>query len=100
MAKSEKILIPDIGGAEDVDVIEILVQPGDHIVTSAMQTTQFVAGIIPEAAILCYFGSLSENITQIVSGDAGPSGPVTYVLLGVTCLFMIAAVAWSTIVVR
>ncbi len=60
----------------------------------------FVAGIIPECCIVCYFGSLSENISQIASGKAGPSGKVTYILVGVTVFFMIAAVTWSTFVVR
>ena len=58
------------------------------------------AGIIPECSIVCYFGSLSENISQIASGQAGPSGKVTYILVGVTIFFMIAAVTWSTLVVR
>ena len=58
------------------------------------------AGIIPECSIVCYFGSLSEGITQIASGKAGPSGVVTYVLVGVTIFFMLAAVTWSTFVVR
>lgn len=57
-------------------------------------------GIIPECTIVCYFGSLSENISQIASGKAGPSGVVTYVLVGVTVFFMVAAVTWSTFVVR
>ncbi|KAL3136439.1 hypothetical protein ABBQ38_005694 [Trebouxia sp. C0009 RCD-2024] len=57
-------------------------------------------GIIPECSIICYFGSLSEGITQIASGKAGPSGVVTYVLVGVTAVFMLAAVTWSTFVVR
>ncbi len=58
------------------------------------------AGIIPECCIVCYFGSLSENISQIASGKAGPSGKVTYILVGVTVFFMLAAVTWSTFVVR
>ena len=49
---------------------------------------------------MCYFGSLSEGITQIASGKAGPSGVVTYVLVGLTVFFMLAAVTWSTFVVR
>ena len=49
---------------------------------------------------MCYFGSLSEGITQIASGKAGPSGVVTYILVGVTVFFMLAAVTWSTFVVR
>lgn len=57
-------------------------------------------GIIPECSIICYFGSLSEGITQIASGKAGPSGVVTYILVGVTVFFMLAAVTWSTFVVR
>ena len=59
-----------------------------------------LAGIIPECSIVCYFGSLSENISQIASGKAGPSGKVTYILVGVTVFFMLAAVTWSTFVVR
>jgi len=31
MADDIKIQVPDIGGATDVDVIEILVKPGDKI---------------------------------------------------------------------
>ena len=31
MSEDEKIMIPDIGGAEQVDVIEVLVEPGDVI---------------------------------------------------------------------
>ena len=58
------------------------------------------SGIIPECCIVCYFGSLSENISQIASGKAGPSGKVTYILVGVTVFFMLAAVTWSTFVVR
>lgn len=57
-------------------------------------------GIIPECSIVCYFGSLSENISQIASGKAGPSGKVTYILVGITVFFMLAAVTWSTFVVR
>ena len=49
---------------------------------------------------MCYFGSLSEGITQIASGKAGPSGMVTYILVGLTVFFMLAAVTWSTFVVR
>ena len=31
MARIEDILVPDIGGADDVEVIEILVKPGDTV---------------------------------------------------------------------
>ena len=32
MSEIKEILIPDIGGAADVDVIEVLVSPGDTVV--------------------------------------------------------------------
>ena len=58
------------------------------------------AGIIPECSILCYFGSLSEDISSVIDGRGGAHGPIKYVLMGVTCFFMITAVVWSTFVVR
>ena len=58
------------------------------------------AGIIPECSILCYFGSLSEDISSVIDGKGGAHGPIKYVLMGVTCFFMITAVVWSTFVVR
>ena len=39
MSNLEKVLVPDIGGASDVDVIEVFVKPGDTIAKDASLIT-------------------------------------------------------------
>ena len=62
MARIEDILVPDIGGADDVEVIEILVKPGDtvqqedSIVTlegdkATMEVPTTVGGVVKEIKI-------------------------------------------------
>ena len=46
-----------------------------------------------------YFEYESDSIHQIPSGEAGASGKVTYILVGITVFFMLAAITWSTLVV-
>lgn len=58
------------------------------------------AGIIPECSLVCYLGSLATDISQVISGDAGPKGPLTYVLAGVTLLVMLGSATWATLFVR
>lgn len=41
-------------------------------------------GIIYECAVFCYFGSMADNISSIISGEA-TSGVVEWVLLGLRC---------------
>lgn len=55
-------------------------------------------GIIFECAVFCYFGSMAENITSIISGDAGPAAAIEWVLLGlslVMCVFGAIFVSFS-----
>jgi hypothetical protein len=49
---------------------------------------------------VCYLGSLATDISQVISGDAGPKGALTYVLAGVTLLVMIGSATWATLFVR
>ena len=58
------------------------------------------AGIIPECSLLCYLGSLATDITQVISGEAGPRGALTYVLAGITLLIIIGSATWATLFVR
>ncbi|KAK9819408.1 hypothetical protein WJX74_000272 [Apatococcus lobatus] len=57
-------------------------------------------GIIPECALLSYFGSFAENMTQIMGGGAGPHGLVTYLLGGLSLISLVIAACWATILVR
>lgn len=59
-----------------------------------------LAGIIPECSLLCYMGSLATDLTQVISGDAGPKGSLTYVLAGITLVLLICSATWATIFVR
>ena len=45
-------------------------------------------------------GSLAENITQVVSGEAGPKGPTTYILVAITLVLLIGSATWATLFVR
>ena len=58
------------------------------------------AGIIPECSLLCYMGSLAENVTQVVSGGAGPKGSTTFILAGITLVLLVSSATWATLFVR
>lgn len=62
MANIEKVKVPDIGGATDVDVIEVFVKPGDTIVKEAslitlegdkatMEVPSTVSGVIKKVVV-------------------------------------------------
>lgn len=40
-------------------------------------------GIIFECAVFCYFGSMAENVSSIISGQAGPAAAFEWVMLGI-----------------
>lgn len=50
--------------------------------------------------MLCYFGSLAEDISQIVGGQAHPHGPVTYVMIGLSLTFCVTAAIGASYLVR
>jgi len=56
--------------------------------------------MIPECSLVCYLGSLATDVSQVISGDAGPKGVLTYVLAGVTLVVMIGSATWATLFVR
>ena len=83
MARIEDILVPDIGGADDVEVIEILVKPGDKvqeedpIITlegdkATMEVPTTMGGVVKEIKVK--IGDLvaegSVILTLEVEGDA------------------------------
>lgn len=86
MASIEKILVPDIGGAADVDVIEILVKKGDTVnvddslITlegdkASMDVPSPVAGVIDEIHVKVG-DKVSEGsliLTMSVDASAAPS---------------------------
>ena len=49
---------------------------------------------------MCYLGSLATDISQVISGDAGPKGALTYVLAAITLLVMLGSATWATLFVR
>lgn len=57
-------------------------------------------GIIPECALFCYMGSLTENVSAIVAGDARPHGKVTYILAGISVFFLLLTACWATLIIR
>ncbi|KAK9909219.1 hypothetical protein WJX75_008942 [Coccomyxa subellipsoidea] len=57
-------------------------------------------GIIPECSLFCYMGSLTENVSAIVAGDARPHGKVTYILAGVSVFFLLLTACWATLIIR
>ncbi|BDA41533.1 probable Golgi apparatus membrane protein tvp38 [Coccomyxa sp. Obi] len=57
-------------------------------------------GIIPECALFCYMGSLTENVSAIVAGDARPHGKVTYILAGISVFFLLLTAIWASLIIR
>ena len=47
--------------------------------------------------MLCYFGSLAQDIHHIVGGEANPHGPVVYVLTGTSLAFCAIAAIVATV---
>lgn len=45
-------------------------------------------------------GSLATDITQVISGEAGPHGKTTYILAAITACFLLASAVWATLFVR
>ncbi|MBL4656413.1 MAG: E3 binding domain-containing protein, partial [Flavobacteriales bacterium] len=79
MAHIEDIIVPDIGGADDVEVIEILVKPGDKvqeedsIITlegdkATMEVPTTVGGVIKEIKVK--IGDLVSEGTVILTIEA------------------------------
>lgn len=56
--------------------------------------------IVPESAVMCYFGSLAKNVRDVVGGHAGPSGIINWVLGGLSVALCLLAAGWSTVVAR
>ena len=45
-------------------------------------------------------GSLTENISSIVTGAAQPHGKVTYILAGISMFFLLLTACWATFIIR
>lgn len=45
-------------------------------------------------------GSLTENVSAIVAGDARPHGKVTYILAGISVFFLLLTACWATLIIR
>jgi hypothetical protein len=55
------------------------------------------------SSYLCFVlgsGSLTENVSAIVAGDARPHGKVTYILAGVSVFFLLLTACWATLIIR
>lgn len=63
-------------------------------------TVASAIGIGFESSVLCYFGSLAQNIRDIVSGNAKPEGKVVYILAGISIFFCFLAAILATLSVR
>ena len=57
-------------------------------------------GVLPECAVLCYIGSLADNMKSVISGDAGLRGSTNYAVVGVSAVLVIVSIVWATLVVR
>lgn len=73
--------------------------------TTSMPFWQFflvsAVGILFECAVFTYFGSIAENITSIVSGDAGSPKAYKWVLFGISVgMIIVTAVVVSMFVRR
>ena len=45
-------------------------------------------------------GSLTENVSAIVSGKASPHGKLEYILGGISAFCLILTTIWATIIIR
>jgi uncharacterized membrane protein YdjX (TVP38/TMEM64 family) len=72
--------------------------------TTSMPFWQFTivsaVGIIFECAVFTYFGTIAEDITSIVSGDAGPPKVFKWVLLGLSVAMCTLTAVMVSIFVR
>lgn len=72
--------------------------------TTSMPFWQFTivsaVGIIFECAVFTYFGTIAEDITSIVSGDAGPPKAFKWVLLGLSVAMCTLTAVMVSIFVR
>ena len=50
--------------------------------------------------MLCYIGSLADNMKSVISGDAGLHGSTNYAVAGVSAALVVVSIVWATIVVR
>lgn len=50
--------------------------------------------------VLHRIGSLTENISSIVTGEGKPHGKVTYILAGVTMSLLLLTALWATLIIR
>jgi len=57
-------------------------------------------GILFECAIFTYIGTMAENITSIVSGDAGPAKVIQWVLLGLSLTMGVVGAIWVSLTVK
>ncbi len=90
MSNIQKIIVPDIGGAKDVDVIELLVKPGDTIAQetslitlegdkATMEIPSPLAGVVREMKVKVgdkvSQGSLILTLETTEAGAAKPTEP-------------------------
>lgn len=49
---------------------------------------------------LTFAGSLTENVSAIVSGKASPHGKLEYILGGISAFCLILTTIWATVIIR
>ena len=50
--------------------------------------------------MLCYVGSLADNMKSVISGDAGLHGSTNYLVLGLSAAAVVVSIVYATVVVR
>lgn len=53
-----------------------------------------------DRSIMCFAGSLTENVSAIVSGKASPHGKLEYILGGISAFCLILTTIWATVIIR
>lgn len=58
------------------------------------------AGIIPECMITVYFGTLAGSVANVISGNAGPAGPMKLVVFVFGGIVMLLAALYAGYVTK
>ena len=57
-------------------------------------------GIVYECAVFSYLGSMAENISSIVSGEAGPPPVIEWVLLGLSVVMCVVGAVFVSYTIK
>lgn len=70
----------------------------DHVMNSL--SMQLKGSVSAAVMSLHRAGSLTENVSAIVSGKASPHGKLEYILGGISAVCLILTTIWATIIIR